>query len=88
VAKLTELPNIGETLADELKRAGITSPTKLRKMGSVAAATRLRESGASICSSKLFALEGAIRGVRWHSVPPMERSALWGKYMSRESGDT
>jgi DNA transformation protein len=88
VAKLVELPNIGETLATELRQAGITSPTKLRKTGSVRAALKLRESGASVCSSKLFALEGAIRGVRWHAIAPEERSALWGEFMSGAVGGT
>jgi DNA transformation protein len=86
MSKLTDLPNLGETLAGELKQAGITTPKKLRTAGSVAAARRLKESGASVCSSKLFALEGAIRGIRWHSIPPEERSALWGEYMSAEVG--
>jgi DNA transformation protein len=88
LAKLVDLPNIGETLAAELKQAGITSPTKLRKTGSVRAALRLSESGTSICSSKLYALEGAIRGIRWHSIPPEQRSALWGELMSRKLGGT
>jgi DNA transformation protein len=88
MAKLVELPNIGDTLAAELRQAGITSPTKLRRAGSVRAALTLREAGAAICSSKLFALEGAIRGVRWHAIPPEERSALWGEFMSEVVGGT
>ena len=88
MAKLSELPNIGETLAAELQGAGITTPAKLREVGSLAAALLLRQSGASVCSNKLYALEGAIRGVRWHSIAPEERSALWKKFMSRGLGGT
>ena len=28
----------------------------------------------------LCALEGAIRGVRWHSIPQDERTRLWLRY--------
>ena len=30
----------------------------------------------------LAAIEGAIRGVRWHTIPKDEREALWIKYQS------
>jgi DNA transformation protein len=85
VPKLTDLPNIAEDLADQLKKAGITTPAKLRKAGSVGAAARLRQTGLRVCSAELYALEGAIRGIGWHSIPPVERSALWVQFMSPES---
>jgi DNA transformation protein len=60
----------------QLERAGITTPEKLRKLGSVRAALRLTGVGVPVCASKLYALEGAIRGVRWHAIPAGERAAL------------
>ena len=33
----------------------------------------------------LAGLEGAIRGVRWHAIPPDEREALWRKYQASAS---
>jgi DNA transformation protein len=76
---LTDLPNIGKELARCLQAAGITTPYELRRIGSVEAAIRIsprRPSGSS-CRSALCALEGAIRGVRWHSIPRFERDELW-----------
>jgi DNA transformation protein len=74
--RLTDLPNIGPVAAEQLQRVGISAPATLIALGSVEAALRLEESGVSVCASKLAALEGAIRGVRWHSIPANERAAL------------
>ena len=84
-AALEALPNIGETLARALIAAGICSPDALRAVGSVEATLRLalhRPPG-SACRSALCALEGAIRGVRWHAIPKEERDALWERYSVR-----
>jgi len=34
----------------------------------------------------LAALEGAVRGVRWHAIPKVERERLWEEYWSRNRG--
>jgi len=34
----------------------------------------------------LAALEGAVRGVRWHAIPKVERERLWEEYWSRSRG--
>ncbi len=82
---LRALPNIGPELAQSLLAAGIGSPAALRRIGSVEAAVRIgphRRSGPA-CRSALCALEGAIRGVRWHAIPKEERDALWAEYQRR-----
>ena len=66
--KLTEMPNIGKTLAKKLSTAGIDSPEKLIEIGSLTALMRIRTETDSGCLNMLYALEGAIRGVRWHSL--------------------
>ena len=76
VARLTDLPNLGKVATAQLGLAGIDTPDELRRIGSVAAAVRLVELGIDVCSSKLASLEGAIRGVRWHSIPAEERATL------------
>jgi len=76
MAELTDLPNLGKIVAEQLRRAGIDTPEALRRLGSVEAAVRLTEAGIGVCSSKLSALEGAIRGIRWHAIPADERAAL------------
>ena len=82
---LRDLPNIGEEMARCLREAGIHTPAELRRIGSVEAATRVspyKRSG-PVCRSALCALEGAIRGVRWHVIPKAERDELWKQYQLR-----
>jgi DNA transformation protein and related proteins len=71
-----ELPNIGPVVAAELLAAGIATADELLALGSVGAGAALRAAGFDVCSSKLGGLEGAIRGVRWHDIPAVERAAL------------
>jgi len=82
---LIDLPNLGEVVVAQLARAGITTPAQLRRSGSVGAALRLEAMGVSVCASKLCALEGAIRGIRWHSIPAAERTALQKRFAARRS---
>jgi len=83
MADLIDLPNLGKVVAAQLRRAGIDTPEQLRDAGSVAAAVRLAEAGVDVCTSKLSALEGAIRGIRWHRIPAEERSALQEEFEAR-----
>ncbi len=74
---LTDLPNIGDTLADKLSVAGISSYDDLVSLGSVEVMLKIRygvDPGA--CYNMLYAIEGAIRGVRWHTIPKEERNQL------------
>jgi DNA transformation protein len=82
--ELTDLPNVGAVLADALRRAGIETPVDLQAIGSVEALLRIRRTmaGDKPCASKLYALEGAIRGVRWHDIPQDERAELWRRYQA------
>jgi len=84
---LVDLPNIGEETARLLMKAGIRSAGELRQVGAVAAAARIRaiRSDDPPCRSLLAGLEGAIRGVRWHTIPKAEREALWKEYQERRS---
>ena len=69
MSKLTDLPNIGEKLASKLKMVGINNLQELSEAGSentIIKIATLQNSGA--CINMLFALEGAIQGVRWHNL--------------------
>jgi DNA transformation protein len=77
---LTKLPNIGSTLAAELHGIGVSSLPELVALGSVEATRRIARSRPGTCHSLLFALEGAIRGIRWHSIPKSERAALKDRF--------
>lgn len=83
MAGLIDLPNLGKTAVAQLERAGVRTPGELRRLGSVGAALKLAESGVDVCQSKLSALEGAIRGVRWHSIPAEERAGLVKRFEAR-----
>jgi DNA transformation protein len=74
---LSKLPNIGKILAEKLSQAGITSFEELASIGSIEALGRIRSSiDPQACYNILYAVEGAIRGVRWHAIPREERQEL------------
>lgn len=66
---LTELPNIGKTLAEKLNSIGIKNEQELKQLGSENAIIKIatiENSGA--CINMLYAIEGAIQGIRWHAL--------------------
>jgi DNA transformation protein len=83
---LTALPNIGETVAAALRKAGVESYGDLADMGAVEAALRVARGGRKDCYNLLFALEGAIRGVRWHSIPKQDRARLKQEFERARAG--
>jgi DNA transformation protein len=74
--KLSDLPNISKVLSGVLVDAGINTPEELRKLGSKEAFIRIRMRDNTACLSMLCAIEGAIRGVRWHSLDDDVKSDL------------
>ncbi len=83
-SEMCKMPNIGTKIAQELKQAGIHKPEQLIEMGSLEAlvqinGTVLDES----CLNKLYALEGAIRGIRWHGLDPETKETLKNAYYTR-----
>ena len=74
---LTDLPNIGGTLAEKLVSAGVTNYDDLASLGSVKVALKIRDGvDPGACYNMLYAIEGAIRGIRWHTIPKEERNQL------------
>jgi DNA transformation protein len=73
---LTRLPNIGPVLATKLAEIGVSSHDDLVAMGSVEAVLRIGHTDPSACYNMLYAIEGAIRGVRWHAIPRDERAQV------------
>ena len=65
---LTRTPNIGKTLAEKLISTGITNSGELKSIGSENAITLLETMGIETCINMLYALEGAIQGIRWHNL--------------------
>jgi DNA transformation protein len=73
---LKDLPNIGKSLAEKLNRIGVFSRAELAELGSVEAVIRIGLTSGSGCYNMLYALEGALQGVRWHSLPEAVRHQL------------
>lgn len=82
VKKLKDLPNIGPVLVDTLRRVGIETPTALKAAGSIEVLVRIHRTipDDKACVHKLYALEGAIRGVRSNDIPQAERTELWRRF--------
>lgn len=81
--ELTSLPNIGITLAKKLETVGICSITELLEAGSENAIVRistLEDNG--VCINMLYALEGAIQGIRWHGLSKERKAELLVFYRS------
>ena len=73
--RLTDLPNIGPKLADNLNKISVTSPEQLRSMGAEEAFLRIRaQVDPTACLHQLEALAGAAEGVK-KSLLPSERKA-------------
>jgi len=66
---LTDLPNIGKTLAEKLKMIGIHNEQELNIIGSENAIIKIATiENSGVCINMLYALEGAIQGIRWHGL--------------------
>ncbi|MDA7026757.1 TfoX/Sxy family DNA transformation protein [Bacillus sp. CLL-7-23] len=66
--RISELPNIGDKLKERLAAVGIEDAETLIKMGSKVAFSKLYFYEGDTCFNCLCSLEGAIQGVRWHSL--------------------
>ncbi len=73
---LQKLPNIGPELERLLNKAGIDTPEALIALGARDAFFRLKAVDPTACHSKLYAIGGAVKGVRWHDLTPGEKKEL------------
>lgn len=74
---LSDLPNIGKTLETKLKESGIANIAELKALGSEKALIKIsiiEDSGA--CLNMLYALEGAVQGVRWYNLEKERKQEL------------
>lgn len=69
-------PNLGPKSAAALKAAGIDSIATLRALGSVPAYARVRGVWPAASLNLLWALEGALTGLRWQEVAREHRTSL------------
>jgi DNA transformation protein len=68
MSKLSDLPNIGKKLEEQLNEVGIETIEQLKEVGSKQAWLDVKAMDSSACINRLCALEGAIQGIRWHNL--------------------
>ena len=84
MGELSTLPNIGAKLEAQLADGGITTIEGLKEVGSREAWLRILANDASACLMRLSALEGAIRGVRWHYLDDDTKKSLKAFYQEHK----
>ncbi len=77
---LIEGHNIGKVLELKLHSIGIDTIESLRSVGTEEAFRRLREIDKNCSRAILFAIEGAIQGVRWHKLEEYRKNELRAFY--------
>ena len=73
---LQKVPNIGKVLSNKLEQVGITNENELKAAGSEKAFLLVKGIDPCACISSLYALEGAIQGVRWHSLSKEKKDEM------------
>lgn len=64
MSELSDLPNVGKVLENNLRIAGIETPEQLRSIGAEEALIRIRASAdPDACLHMLYGIQGAIEGV-------------------------
>ena len=73
---LETLTNLGKISARQLAEIGIKTEADLRAVGAAAAYLKLKDHfGRGVSLNYLYALDGALKGVRWDLMPESERAA-------------
>ncbi|MFA9377860.1 MAG: TfoX/Sxy family protein [Lachnotalea sp.] len=72
--KLSNLPNIGSEVERQLNEVGITTYEQLKLLGAEHAWLKIQVIDESACIHRLYALEGAIMGIK-KTLLPIERKA-------------
>lgn len=73
---LTELPNIGKKLEQQLNEIGVAEPAQLRELGAENAWLKIQQNDSSACLLRLMALEGAIQGIKKDALPEARKQEL------------
>ena len=69
--------NIGPVLTQRLLAVGVTTLDEVRERGAIEVWRLIADTAeGNECAHMLLALEGALRGQRWTSIPRAERDAL------------
>lgn len=83
----SRMKNLGSVLQKKLETAGISSPAMLKELGSWNAFLLVRAIDSTACINTLYAIEGAIRGIRWHDLDPSAKLELLELFRLLETAD-
>ena len=76
MGELSTLLNIGNKVEQQLNEVGIRTINQLIEIGSRQAWLRIKRIDDSACINRLYALEGAIQGIRWHDLSEVVKEEL------------
>lgn len=68
--------NIGKSLEEKLNKVSINSYEELKSLGTNETIIRLKNEGLDPCLNMAYAIEGAIKGVRWHGLSEEEKERV------------
>lgn len=79
--RLTDLPNIGPKLAENLQKIGVNTPKQFQMLWAEGAFLRIRaQVDPTACLHQLEALAGAAEGVKKSLLPPERKAELKAWY--------
>lgn len=78
--QLHELPNIGQVVERQLNEVGITTYEQLQELGAKEAWLKIQQIDESACIHRLYALEGAILGIKKSMLPDERKAELKAFY--------
>jgi DNA transformation protein and related proteins len=74
---LEGMRNLGPVISTRLRAVGIDTPSALQRVGAVEAYVRLKQAfPVETTHAQLYALHGAVTGVRWYTLSEESRAAL------------
>lgn len=85
--ELSNLPNLGKVLSEQLEMVDIKTISDFKTIGSEKAFLRIKTIDNTACLNKLYALEGAIQNIRWHKLPKIRKDELKDYYTMIENSN-
>lgn len=76
MGELAKLPNIGKIVEEQLNQVGIKTLKQLKEIWSKQAWLYIKAIDKSACINRLYALEGAIQGVKKSELPEEKKACL------------
>lgn len=82
MGELSKLPNLGPVVEHQLNEVGITTAEQLKEIGSKQAWLKIKSIDDSACIHRLYALEGAVQGIRKTQLAEEKKAELKEFYNS------